>query len=419
MASAEYSAFRTLAPGGEEIMAKLSIRDLDLKGKRVFVRVDFNVPLDGERVTDDTRIRETLPTLRLAVEKGARLVLASHLGRPKGKVNPKYSLKPVADRLSELLGKPVGFAPDCVGPEAEALAKGLKDGDVLLLENLRFHPEEEANDPGFSRQLAALCDVYVNDAFGSAHRAHASTEGIAHFVSQAAAGLLMEKELNYLTRAISNPDHPYVAILGGAKVSDKIEVIDNLLKICDSLLIGGAMAYTFMQAQGRGVGGSKVEADKLDLARRVLSEVKQRNFKLLLPTDHVTAQKMEAGAEKRVVAAPEPIADGWMGLDIGPATVRAYAAEIAKAKTIVWNGPMGVFEIDDFAQGTMEIAKAVAQSGALSIVGGGDSVAALAKAGLTSKITHVSTGGGASLEFLSGQKLPGVEALSEVGRAGK
>ncbi len=402
-------------------MPKLSIRDFELKGKRVFIRVDFNVPLAGDRVEDDTRIRETLPTLRLVIERGGRLVLASHLGRPKGKVNPKYSLKPVAGRLSELLGKPAAFAPDCVGPEVERQAGALKDGDVVLLENLRFHPEEEANDAQFSRQLAALCDVYVNDAFGSAHRGHASTEGIAHHVTPAAAGLLMEKELKYLTRAISDPDRPYVAILGGAKVSDKIEVINNLLQLCDSLLIGGAMAYTFLRAQGRPVGDSLVEADKLEVAQLVLDEVKQRNFRFLLPSDHVIAQKAEAGAEKRVVdsSAPDGIPEGWMGLDIGAASVRAYAAEISRAKTVVWNGPMGVFEIDDFARGTLEVARAVAASGALSIVGGGDSVSALAKAGLTEKIAHVSTGGGASLEFLAGRKLPGVEALTEVIRASR
>ena len=400
-------------------MPKLSIRDLELKGKRVFIRVDFNVPLAGDRVEDDTRIRETLPTLRLVIDRGGRLVLASHLGRPKGKVNPKYSLKPAAGRLSELFGKPAAFAPDCVGPEVERLAGALKDGDVLLLENLRFHPEEEANDSQFSRQLAALCDVYVNDAFGSAHRAHASTEGIARHVTLAAAGLLMEKELQYLTRAITDPDRPYVAILGGAKVSDKIEVINNLLQLCDSLLIGGAMAYTFLRAQDQPVGSSLVEADKLDLAQRVLNEVRQRSFRFLLPSDHVIAEKAEAGAEKRVVdgSTPGGIPEGWMGLDIGPASVRAYVAEIARAKTVVWNGPMGVFEIDDFAQGTLEVARAVAASGALSIVGGGDSVSALAKAGLTEKITHVSTGGGASLEFLAGRKLPGVESLTEATRA--
>jgi len=400
-------------------MSKLSIRDLDLKGKRVFIRVDFNVPLSGEKVEDDTRIRETLPTLKLAIEQGGRLVLASHLGRPKGKVNPKYSLKPVAGRLSELLGKPVTFAADCVGPEAERLSGELKDGEVLLLENLRFHAEEEANDAGFSKQLAALADAYVNDAFGSAHRAHASTEGITHHVPQAAAGLLMEKELDYLTRAISNPARPYVAILGGAKVSDKIEVIENLIKICDTLLIGGAMAYTFLKAQGYSVGASLVEEDKLDLAKRVLQDTEARNFRFLLPSDHVAVQAVEAGAEKRIVSTPEGIPDGWKGVDIGDATARDYKAEIAGAKTIVWNGPMGVFEIDDFAHGTMEVAKAVADSGALSIVGGGDSVSALAKAGLTKRITHVSTGGGASLEFLGGRKLPGVEALSDVDRAGR
>ena len=398
-------------------MAKLSVRDLNVQGKRVFVRADFNVPLTGDRVEDDTRIRETLPTLRLLLERGARLVLASHLGRPKGKVNPKYSLKPVAGRLSELLGGPAAFAPDCVGPEVERMSRELGDGGVLLLENVRFHPEEEANDPGFAAQLAALCDVYVSDAFGSAHRAHASTEGITHHVPQAAAGLLMEKELNYLTRAISSPEHPYVAILGGAKVSDKIPVIDNLMRICDTLLIGGAMAYTFLKVQGYGVGSSLVENDKLEMAQRVLAEAGQRNFRLLLPKDHIVAQKLEAGAEAKVVAEPDTIPDGWMGVDIGPATARDYAREIAGARTIVWNGPMGVFEIDAFAGGTIEVARAVADSPALSIVGGGDSVSALAKAGLTDKITHVSTGGGASLEFLAGEKLPGVEALTEAGQA--
>ncbi len=400
-------------------MAKLSIRDLDLKGKRVFIRADFNVPLSGDHVEDDTRIRETLPTIDLALEKGARLVLASHLGRPKGKVNPKYSLKAVAARLSELLGKPVAFAPDCVGPEAERMSRELAEGGVLLLENLRFHPEEEGNDAGFAKQLASLADVYVNDAFGSAHRAHASTEGITRHVPQAAAGLLMEKELKYLTQAISNPERPYVAILGGAKVSDKIEVIDNLVKLCDTLLIGGAMAYTFLKAQGYAVGSSLVEEDKLELAGRVLKDSELRNFHFLLPSDHVIVQNLEAGAEKRIVSTPEGISDGWKGVDIGDATVRDYQAEILNARTIVWNGPMGVFEIDDFAHGTMEIARAVAESPATSIVGGGDSVSALAKAGVTREVTHVSTGGGASLEFLGGSKLPGVEALTDAGRAGK
>jgi phosphoglycerate kinase len=396
-------------------MSKLSIRDLDLKGKRVFIRVDFHVPLSGEKVEDDTRIRETLPTLKLAIQKGGRLVLASHLGRPKGKINPKYSLKPAAARLSELLGQPVAFAPDCVGPEAERMSRELKDGDVLLLENLRFHPEEEANDAGFAKQLAALADVYINDAFGSAHRAHASTEGITHHVPQAAAGLLMEKELNYLTRAISNPERPYVAILGGAKVSDKIEVIENLIKICDTLMIGGAMAYTFLKAQGYPVGSSLVEEDKLELAKRVIQDTEARSFCFLLPSDHVIVQALEAGAEKRVVSTPEGIPDGWKGVDIGDATIRDYKAEIAKAKTIVWNGPMGVFEIDDFAHGTMEVARAVADSGALSIVGGGDSVSALAKANVTKKITHVSTGGGAFLEYVEGTPFAALVQIDEQG----
>jgi len=390
-------------------MAKLSIRDLDLKGQRVFVRVDFNVPLSADGVVeDDTRIRETLPTLRLALKRGARLVLASHLGRPKGKPNPKYSLKPVAAHLTKLLGKDVAFASDCIGPEAEAKALGLGPGDVLLLENVRFHPEEEANDAGFARRLGALCDLYVNDAFGSAHRAHASTEGIAHCVARSAAGLLLEKELTYLEQAVSRPEHPYVVLLGGAKVSDKIEVIRNLLKLCDVMLIGGAMVYTFLKARGVDVGKSLVEEDKVDLARELMA-----NPKLRLPADHVIAPRIEQGAEMRTQPTSEAVPAGWMGLDIGATALAQYKSEIAGAKTILWNGPMGVFEIDQFAAGTMGIAKAVAESRATSIVGGGDSVAALAKSGLTSKITHVSTGGGASLEFLSGKVLPGVAALSD------
>jgi phosphoglycerate kinase len=390
-------------------MPKLSIRDLNLKGQRVFIRVDFNVPLSAAGVVeDDTRIRETLPTLRYALEQGSRLVLASHLGRPKGKPNPKYSLKPVAAHLSKLLGREVAFAPDCIGPDAEALALGLGPGGVLLLENVRYHPEEEANDGHFARRLAALCDVYVNDAFGSAHRAHASTEGIARCISHAAAGLLMEKELTYLGAAVSHPEHPYVVILGGAKVSDKIEVIQNLLPLCDTMLIGGAMVYTFLKAKGVAVGKSLVEDDKLDLARGLLASPKLR-----LPVDHVVAPRIEQGVEMRTQATSEAVPADWMGLDIGAGAVKQFAAQIAQAKTVLWNGPMGVFEIDQFATGTMEVAKAVAASGATSIVGGGDSVAALAKAGLTTKITHVSTGGGASLEFLSGRKLPGVEALSD------
>jgi phosphoglycerate kinase len=396
-------------------MTKLTIQDLDLRGKRVFIRVDFNVPLKDGVVTDDTRIRETLPTLKLAMEKGGRLVLASHLGRPKGGPDAKYSLKPAAKKLEELLGKPVAFAADCVGPDAEAKSKALKDGEVLVLENVRFHPEEEKNDEGFSKQLAALCDgVFVCDAFGSAHRSHASVVGITKFVKQAAAGLLMEKELAYIGKAISNPTRPFVAILGGAKVSDKIEVVENLMKIADAMLIGGGMAYTFLKAQGVCIGKSLVEEDKLDLARKILADVKQKNFKLLLPLDNVVTSEFKADAPTKIVEVSAIPAD-QMGLDIGPKTIVAYAAEIAKSKTIVWNGPMGVFEMPAFAKGTLAIAQAVAAAttaGATSIVGGGDSVAAIHQSGLAGKISHISTGGGASLEFLGGRKLPGVEALT-------
>ncbi len=395
-------------------MNKLSIRDLDLAGKRVFIRVDFNVPLDGANVSDDTRIRETLPTLRLAIDRGARLVLASHLGRPKGKVNPKYSLAPVAARLKELLGKPVEFAADCVGAEAEAKSAALTNGDVLLLENVRFHPEEEANDAAFSKQLAALCDgLFICDAFGSAHRAHASVVGITQFVGKSAAGLLMEKELAYLGKAISNPERPFVAVLGGAKVSDKIEVVQNLMKLADAMLIGGAMAYTFLKSQGLPIGKSLVENDKLDLARTLLDEARQRNFRLLLPVDHVLAESPDSTVTKigDIAATPE----GWMGLDIGPKSIDLFSQEISKARTIVWNGPLGMFERRAFSQGTLAIARAVAaatQKGATSIIGGGDSVAAAEQSGVARQISHISTGGGASLEFLAGEKLPGVEALT-------
>jgi phosphoglycerate kinase len=395
-------------------MTKLSIRDLNLGGQRVFIRVDFNVPLDGAHVTDDTRIRETLPTLRLAIERGARLVLASHLGRPKGKVNPKYSLAPVAARLKELLGKPVEFAADCVGVDAEAKSKALKNGDVLLLENVRFHSEEEANDAAFSKQLAALCDgLFVCDAFGSAHRAHASVVGITQFVRQSAAGLLMEKELAYLGKAISNPERPFVAVLGGAKVSDKIEVVQNLMKLANAMLIGGAMAYTFLKSQGLPIGKSLVENDKLDLARALLDEARQHNFRLLLPVDHVLAESPDSTATKIADISATP--EGWMGLDIGPKSIELFSQEISKARTIVWNGPLGMFERPAFAQGTLAIARAVAAAttkGATSIIGGGDSVAAAEQSGVARQISHISTGGGASLEFLAGEKLPGVEALT-------
>jgi len=396
-------------------MNKLTIKDLDLRGKRVFVRVDFNVPLKDGMVTDDTRIRETLPTLKLAIDKGGRLVLASHLGRPKGGPDPKYSLKPAAKKLEELLGKPVEFASDCVGPEAEAKSKALEDGDVLVVENVRFHPQEEKNDEAFSKQLAALCDgLFVSDAFGSAHRAHASVVGITKFVKQSAAGLLMEKEIAYIGKAISNPTRPFVAILGGAKVSEKIEVVENLMKMADAMLIGGGMAYTFLKAQGKFIGKSLVEEDKLELAKKILAETKQKNFKFLLPVDQVIAAEFKADAPSRIVDAGATPAD-QMGLDIGPKTVEAFKAEIARAKTIVWNGPMGVFEMPAFAKGTLEIAKAVAAAttaGATSIIGGGDSVAAVNQSGVAQQISHISTGGGASLEYLGGRKLPGVEALT-------
>ena len=395
-------------------MSKLSIRDLDLSGKRVFIRVDFNVPLERGHVSDDTRIRETLPTLRLAIERGARLVLASHLGRPKGKVDPKYCLVPVAAKLSEMLSKPVAFASDCVGADTEAKSKALRNGDVLLLENVRYHPQEEANDPEFSKQLAALCDqIFVCDAFGSAHRAHASVVGITKFVRQAAAGLLMEKELAYLGKAISNPERPFVAVLGGAKVSDKIEVVQNLMKLTDAMLIGGAMAYTFLKSEGKPVGKSLVENDKLDLARGLLEEARSRKFRLLLPVDHVLAQSIDSTTTKTTDIADTP--DDWMGLDVGPKTIELFGKEISKARTIVWNGPLGMFEKPAFAQGTLAMARAVAaatKAGATSIVGGGDSVAAVEQSGLANQISHISTGGGASLEFLAGEKLPGVEALT-------
>jgi len=392
-------------------MGKLSISDLDLRGKRVFMRVDFNVPIEGGRITDDTRIEASLPSIRYVLEKGGRLILASHLGRPKGKPEPKYSLKPVAARLTELLGKQVAFAPDCVGPEVEKMVSSLRDGDALLLENLRFHAEEEKNDPAFARQLAALCDVYVNDAFGTAHRAHASTVGITKFVKQAAAGFLMQKELEALSHALTKAEKPYVAIVGGAKISDKIELIENLLNIATTILIGGAMAYTFFRANGLETGKSLVEVEKIDLAKELLAKASQKKVPIELPVDHVVAPGLDS-TDSQVTPVDRTPADR-MGLDIGPETVRRYSEIVRRAKTIVWNGPMGVFEKPQFAEGTFAIARAVAESNAFSIVGGGDSAAAVAQSGVESKITHISTGGGATLEFLSGRKLPGVEVLTD------
>ncbi len=392
-------------------MSIKSIRDLNLKNKRVFIRVDFNVPLnEKQEVEDETRIRATLPTIQYARAQGARLILASHLGRPKGKVNLKYSLRPVATCLGRLLGTDVRFGADCVGPEVEAMVNQLKPGEVSLLENLRFHAEEEANDLGFAKQLAALCEVYINDAFGTAHRAHASTTGMVSFCRSFGSGLLMQKELEYLGKLVSNPEKPFVAILGGAKVSDKIEVIQNLLTKVDSLLIGGAMAYTFFLAGGKRVGKSLVEPDKAELANQLMQESEKRKVLLILPLDHLLASRFDENADTRIADINADPGD-WMGVDIGPRTVEAYSEKIRQAKTVFWNGPMGVFEKKPFSNGTFSIARALAENGGTTVVGGGDSVSAIQQSGLADKITHISTGGGASLEFLAGLKLPGVEAL--------
>ena len=403
-------------------MPKLSIRDLDLAHKRVLIRVDFNVPLsaEGREILDDTRIRETVPTIEYALRHKAKVILCSHLGRPKGKPVATMSLRPVVDRLRELLDHVLGpsenvaFSPNCVGEIARELSSQLESGQTLLLENLRFHPEEEKNDPEFAKQLAGLCDLYVNDAFGSAHRAHASTEGITHFVKQSAAGLLLEKEFTYLGKAVTDPVKPFVAIIGGAKVSDKIEVVDHLLDKADTVIIGGGMAYTFLNAQGQTTGKSLVETDKIDVAKAALAKAEKNGVKFLLPTDHILADKFAADAKFETFSGTGPFPEDKMALDIGPESVSLFSEAIADAHTVVWNGPMGVFEFPAFAHGTNAIARAVAANGdATTIVGGGDSVSAIQKSGVADQITHISTGGGASLEFLEGKTLPGVAALTE------
>ena len=403
-------------------MPKLSIRDLHLQDKHVFIRVDFNVPLteDGTAITDDTRIRATLPTIEYALRRHAKVILASHLGRPKGKPNPKYSLRPVVDRLRELLDEEVsldvnvGFSPDCVGEIASELAGNLESGQVLLLENLRFHAAEEANDPAFSRQLASLAELYVNDAFGSAHRAHASTEGITHFLKPAAAGLLMEKELTYLGKALESPEKPFVAIIGGSKISGKIDVIDNLLDKVDTLVIVGGMAYTFQRALGVTTGKSLVEEDKIEIAKEALAKAKRNGVKLVLPVDNILADNFAPDAKTQPWDSSKNFPADWQGLDIGPKTIDLITKIVSDARTILWNGPAGVFEFPAFAIGTNAIAHAVAaNTAAISIIAGGDSVSAINQAGVAGKITHISTGGGASLEFLEGKKLPGVEALTD------
>ena len=397
-------------------MNKLSIDSIDLKDKRVLVRVDFNVPLDeNQRVTDDRRITASLPTIKKIIHDGGKAILMSHLGRPKGKVKPEYSLKPAAEKLSELLGKEVKLAPDCIGDEVKKMVDGMKDGEVILLENLRFHAEEEKNDSAFAEKLAGFGDVYVNDAFGTAHRAHASTEGVTHYIDTCAAGYLMQKELDYLGSALSKPERPYCAILGGAKISGKIDVIMNLFDKVDTLIIGGGMAFTFFKAQGKEIGKSLLEEEKLDLAKEVLKKAEGSKIKFLLPVDVVVASEFKNDSPYETVKA-DNIPSDKMGLDIGSETIKLFSEELMRSKTIVWNGPMGVFEMDNFAKGTFAIAKTLAdatEKGAVTVIGGGDSAAAITKAGLDDKVSHVSTGGGASLEFLEGKTLPGVAALSD------
>ncbi|MDK2930618.1 MAG: phosphoglycerate kinase [Bacillota bacterium] len=393
-------------------MAKATIRDVDVKGKRVLVRVDFNVPMNAEReITDDTRIRAALPTIKYLIDHGAKVILASHLGRPKGKPADEFRMDPVARRLSELLGKPVRKLDECVGDKVKTEVAAMNDGDVVLLENLRFHAEEEANDEGFARALADLADLYVNDAFGTAHRAHASTAGVAKFLP-AVAGFLMEKEIEVMGKALADPERPFVAILGGAKVKDKVGVVRNLLDKVDTLMIGGGMAYTFLKAQGLEVGQSILEADKVDLAKELMEKARARGVRFMLPSDVVVADRFAEDAKTRVVPVDQ-IPPDWQALDIGPETVAKFGKAIADAKTVVWNGPMGVFEMKPFAEGTRGIAKALAESKATTIVGGGDSAAALEEMGFADKVTHVSTGGGASLEFLEGKELPGVAVLKD------
>jgi phosphoglycerate kinase len=394
-------------------MDKKTIEKVDLKGKRVFIRADFNVPLDENgNITDDTRIRSTLPTINYALDAGAKVILASHLGRPKGKPEAKYSLAPVALRLNRLLNKEVKFAKDCIGPDVEHLVQGMRPGDVLLLENLRFHPEEEKNDEGFSRALAAFTDVYVNDAFGTAHRAHASTYGITRFVKQSVAGFLMKKEIDYLQKTVANPVRPFVVILGGAKVSGKIGVIENLQNRADKIIVGGAMAFTFSKARGQEIGNSLVEDDMLEMAQRLRKGVRDKGVKFYLPVDFVVAESVADGAATKIVTSQE-IPKGWVGLDIGPATTRLFAEAIQDAKTIIWNGPMGMFEKDAYSRGTFAIARSVADAYATTIVGGGDTDVAVHKAGVSDSITFISTGGGASLELLEGKELPGLAALTD------